>query len=58
MKKRATMSNYRVVYRPTSGSVGRIEEIVCHTGGLEATVDDILSRGGSVLEVSEYKGEF
>lgn len=52
------MSNYRVVYRITSGSVGRLEETVCHTGGLEATVDDILSRGGYVWEVSEYKGEF
>ena len=50
--------NYRIVYRPAPGAVGRLEETVAHTGGLEATVDDILSRGGSVREVSEYKGEF
>ena len=52
------MTNYRIVYRPNPGAVGRLEEVVCHTGGLEATIDDILSRGGSVWEVSEYKEEF
>lgn len=50
--------NYRIVYRATAGLVGQLSEIVCHEGGLEVTVKLILSLGGSVLEVSIYRGEF